>query len=566
MRDKSSHEALTETQLRRLLQAGRSLVGELDLEMLLEEILATAQELTGAQYAALGILDKEKQTLERFLNLGIDAETRRGIGPLPQGRGVLGELIRNPKPLRLEKVGDHPRSFGFPPGHPPMDSFVGVPIQIRGEAYGNIYLTEKTGGEQFDERDEAMLVVLAEWASVAIDNARAYEENERRRVELERAVQALEATVALSRFGAAGADLDDLHELISKRGRALVESGSLILISPGSGRELKVSATAGETLISAGTRVVSSGNHLLESSRRDGLVHHLHGELFDTEEHGFVSATSSLLVHLDHRGQSQGYLVALEAVDRDDFTPDDELLFQSFATSAASSLATARDVERDRLRTTIDASEQERRRWAMELHDETLQDLGALKVMHESALSLGDPETMRATLTGASSQLEETINSLESLIQELRPASLDALGVAAALDTLIDRTSTRGGLASSVHIDLAHERGDEPTRLQPQLESTIYRIVQESLNNAVKHANATRISVSVIEYGDRLTIFIEDDGDGFAPSEVKGDRFGLHGMKERVDLVEGEVEIDSSKGAGTRVEVHLPVRRRSSDG
>ena len=138
-------------QAERLLAVGRSLVSDLDLESILDQVLRTARELTGAQYAALGVLDDDKRELERFLFVGIDEETRRRIGPLPRGGGVLGELIRHPEPLRLPAVGEHPRSFGFPPGHPPMTTFLGVPIAIRGDVYGNLYLTEKEGGVEFTD-------------------------------------------------------------------------------------------------------------------------------------------------------------------------------------------------------------------------------------------------------------------------------------------------------------------------------------------------------------------------------------------------------------------------------
>jgi GAF domain-containing protein len=165
---------LTERELKRLLEVGRALVTKLDVESVLRQVLDTGRELTEARYAALGILDERGRELERFLYIGIDEGTRRLIGPLPRGRGVLGELIRDPRPLRLADVTDHPRSYGFPPGHPPMTSFLGVPIAIRGEAFGNLYLTDKAGGEQFTEADEELAVVLAEWAAIAIDNARLY--------------------------------------------------------------------------------------------------------------------------------------------------------------------------------------------------------------------------------------------------------------------------------------------------------------------------------------------------------------------------------------------------------
>ena len=164
---------MDERRLRRLIAVGRTLVSQLDLETVLSEVLEVACELTGARYAALGILDDQRTGLERFLASGIDEETREKIGELPRGRGVLGLLVDDPHPLRLDDVGSHPRSFGFPPGHPPMKSFLGLPIMIRGEAFGNLYLAEKESGH-FEEADEEAAMVLAEWAAIAIVNARLF--------------------------------------------------------------------------------------------------------------------------------------------------------------------------------------------------------------------------------------------------------------------------------------------------------------------------------------------------------------------------------------------------------
>jgi len=172
---------LERSQLEGLLVVGRRLVAELDLDAVLMHVLDAARELTAARYAALGVLDAKKTELERFLYVGIDEETRRRIGPLPRGHGILGELITNPRPLRLDRIGDHPRSYGFPAEHPTMTTFVGAPITVRGEVYGNIYLTEKEGGDPFDEQDEQLLVVLAEWSAIAINNARTHEELRRGR-------------------------------------------------------------------------------------------------------------------------------------------------------------------------------------------------------------------------------------------------------------------------------------------------------------------------------------------------------------------------------------------------
>ncbi|HET8951833.1 MAG TPA: GAF domain-containing protein, partial [Solirubrobacteraceae bacterium] len=177
--------SLDAARLRRLIDAGRSLVSQLDLDELLEQLIEVAASITGARYAALGILDDERRELERFLTHGIDAEGRRAIGDLPRGRGILGVLIEDPRTLRLASVGDDARSYGFPPGHPPMATFLGTPVLIRGEAWGNLYLTEKAGGAAFTAADEDAVVILAEWAGIAIENARLYQASERRRDELE---------------------------------------------------------------------------------------------------------------------------------------------------------------------------------------------------------------------------------------------------------------------------------------------------------------------------------------------------------------------------------------------
>ena len=213
--------------LARLVEAGRALVAELDLPRVLDRLLEVAREVTGARYAALGILDESKEQLEQFLTVGIDEAEREQIGSLPRGRGVLGLLIRDPKPLRLDDVGAHPESFGFPPQHPPMKTFLGVPVVVRGEAWGNLYLTEKEGGP-FTVGDEEALQILADWAAIAIENARLYQDVERRRGELERALHGLEATTEIARALGGETELERVLELIAKRGRALVQATSVV--------------------------------------------------------------------------------------------------------------------------------------------------------------------------------------------------------------------------------------------------------------------------------------------------------------------------------------------------
>ena len=239
--------------IRRLLEVGRALTTELDQRIVLDRVLEAAREVTGARYAALGILNEQHSALEQFLTAGVDEATHRAIGDLPRGRGVLGALIEHPQPLRLADVGQHPSSYGFPAGHPPMRSFLGVPIVIRGQAWGNLYLTEKAGGE-FTESDEEAAVILADWAAIAIENARLYESSERRREEAEKAFRGLEATrdVAVAIGGEIA--LEHVLELIVKRGRALVSARSLVIMLR-EGEELVLHASAGHVEEMSGVRL-----------------------------------------------------------------------------------------------------------------------------------------------------------------------------------------------------------------------------------------------------------------------------------------------------------------------
>jgi signal transduction histidine kinase len=555
--------ALAENELRRLLEVGRKLVAELDLESVLRHVLETARELTGARYAALGILDERKEELERFLFLGIDKPTRRLIGPFPRGRGVLGELIRRPEPLRLRDVTQHPRSYGFPPGHPPMTSFLGVPILIRGEAFGNLYLTDKARGD-FDVGDEQATVILAEWAAIAIDNARLYESVERRRRELERAVRGLEATATIARAVGFETHLERVLELIVKRGRALIDARSLLVLLEQPDGNLEVVATAGDSGEKVGSAVVAGEGTLAGSVLATGAAERV-PSLADRIGHGLDAvvggATAAIVVPLGFRGRARGVLVALDRAEGSPvFDADDEHLLTSFGASAAIAIATAQSVEAERLRHSIRASEAERRRWARELHDETLQELGGLKMLLESARVANAPGVLDDAVAKAVEQLELSISGLQALITELRPAALDQLGVKPALEALLARTTATSGLEISAHIDLASDAGHEPARLSGEIESTIYRLVQEALTNVVKHAQADRAWVEVSEEEQEVTVTVRDNGTGFDPDQ-RGGGFGLIGMRERAELVNGGLIIESSAERGTTVRVVLPAER-----
>jgi signal transduction histidine kinase len=553
---------LANHQLERLLEVGRSMVSKRDPDVVLHDVLEAARDLTGARYAALGTLAADGRRLDRFLFVGVDEETRNRIGPLPTGHGILGELIRDPRPLRLARISDHPRSYGFPAGHPPMETFLGVPVMIGDEVFGNLYLTEKRDGREFSEEDERLLVVLAEWAAIAIDNARAHESGRRQRRELERAMRSLQAIAGLSREVEGEADIARVLELVSKRTRALLAARSCLCIL-NEADALTVAEVAGE----ANRALI--GNRLsprspAEDALRSGRTQRV-GERAGIFADLGLRPESGLVAPMRARGVDVGALMVLGRAEGEDaFTSDDELALESFATSAGGAIAATRAIADERVHLAMTSSERERQRWARELHDETLQELGALNVMLETAIQVDDAAAVRRGVAQAHEQISTIIDAVRGLINELRPAALDQLGVAAGVESVAQRLTDRSSLPIELDIDLAHESGREPTRLAPELESIIYRTVQEALNNVVKHAGATRARVSIEERDARVVLVVEDDGRGFDPSESH-EGFGLLGMQERASLAGGELTISPGARGGTRVRAELPVIRAERD-
>jgi signal transduction histidine kinase len=545
---------LDETRLAALLEAGRGLVAQLEVDAVLEELLRVACELTGANYAAIGVLDEDRRRLERFVTRGIDHAGREAIGDLPRGHGVLGELIRDPVALRLDDVSAHPRSYGFPAHHPPMRTFLGVPVVIRGEPWGNLYLTEKAGGP-FDEADEAATVVLADWAALAVDNARLYEDAGRRRAEAERALRRLEATAAIARAVGSETDLDRVLELVVKRGRALLDARSVVLLLV-DGEEFHLAAGAGQVAPGAlGGRFPipdSAPGDVLFSGRPERIDDVASRLRISDHNLGVTGATTALLVPLVYRNTPLGLLAAFDRLDGPGgFGDEEERLFLGFAASAATAVATARSVAEERLRHSLLAAEQERRRWARELHDQTLQALGGLQVLLASSLRRGSPEALEQAVRESLEHIGTEIESLRTLITELRPAALDEIGLAPAIESLGQRLAAVEGLEVGVEVAVGG-------RLDAELETTVYRLVQEALTNIAKHAGAESVRVSVTLDYDVVRIEVTDDGHGFDP-EARVEGFGLIGMRERVALAHGRLDIESAPGH-TVVRADLPLR------
>jgi signal transduction histidine kinase len=553
--EQSTHE-VDEDRFRRLIDVGSSLLSELDLEAVLSSVVEAARELTGARYAALGVLDPEGRELERFINVGIDEETRRDIGNLPRGRGVLGELIREPAPLRLRDVNSHAHAYGFPPGHPPMNSFLGVPISVRGETYGNLYMTEKEGAEEFDRSDEEAAVTLASWAGIAIENARLYTSLSEREAEIEQALRRAETSVDIARTVGGETDVARVLDLIVKRARALVEARALLVLLR---REdhLYVAARAGDITEDLRDLEVPLDDAVFDAAMEHRVAQRLERTSPPSKARlrERLGAEAALVVPLLFRGRAVGVLVALDREAGEvEFDQEDLRLLQSFATSAATAVATAQTVESDRLRQQVEVAESERQRWARELHDDTLQGLAAIRISLATALQ-SKGERREALIESAAeetmAQLEGQINELNRLINDLRPAALERLGLAGALQALAEETGARGDLEVEVRIEIEEAPGGDEERL-------VYRLVQEALTNVAKHAAASRVEVGVRQEGGCIEVAVRDDGEGFDPAASSGGR-GLIGMRERIELLGGRIAVTSAPGDGTEIAATVPL-------
>ena len=542
---------VTEGRLRALFAAGVAVTSELSLDALLHRLVEAAAELTGARYAALGVIGTTGLELEQFVTHGIDDALRAEIGALPHGRGILGVLIRDAKPLRLHDLADDPRSVGFPPGHPPMRSFLGVPILLRGVAYGNLYLTEKQHGEDFTDEDEELVTLLAGQAAVAIENARLYEASTR----WSRQLQSLQE---VGNALATETDLEKLLDLVVRRLRELLEARVVALALPVGNDELRFAAVAGagaEELLGATiSRSGSKSGAVLERRRSERID----SVLDDPEVHQEVSrqlaARTGMWVPLIARDQAIG---VLEIHDKDGpdprFDHDDFRMAETFAARAAVAVELSQRVARDAVRRVVQAQELERQRLARELHDETGQALTSILLGLKPLEDALADHPARADLARLREQVVSALQDVRRLAVELRPAVLDDFGLVPALERLTDAFAEQ----SDVRVDFHSALGEK--RLPSEVETTLYRVVQESLTNIVKHANAQHVSVSLARRATTAAAVIEDDGDGFDPRAVREEGVGLLGLRERLSFVDGRLEIESRPGVGTTIVAEVPL-------
>jgi len=544
-----SAEADQLSRLRILVNAGIALSSELSLDALLQRIVETAAEITGARYAALGVIDKSGQALERFLTTGIDADTHAAIGDLPHGRGILGVLIRDAQPLRLHDIADDPRSVGFPQNHPPMKSFLGVPIVLRGVAYGNLYLTEKMGGQDFTDEDSELSQLLAAQAAVAIENARLYESSTRW---LRRFESLNEVGNALS----SELELEPLLALVARRLHELVDA-KLVLIALPEGDVLRVAAAQGESAYGVGGMELALGGskagRVLERGRSERIDSLLDDPEVDQQATRRLGVHSALYVPLIVRGQGIGVVIAHDKQGATPvFSEDDLRLAESLAARAAIAVDLSERVSRDSVRRVVEAQELERARLARELHDETGQALTSILLGLKPLEQTADSAEAREALTSVRELVISTLQDVRRLAVELRPSALDDFGLVPAVERLTDTFREQSGL----QVDLESQLGEE--RLATEAETTLYRVIQEALTNVIKHAEAERVSILLQRKNSAVLAVVEDDGSGFDPGSTREDALGLAGMRERVSLAGGRLQVESTPGSGTTVVAEVP--------
>ncbi|HZO62885.1 MAG TPA: GAF domain-containing sensor histidine kinase [Gaiellaceae bacterium] len=541
-----------ESRWRSLVDAGIAVTSELSLDAALQRIVEVAAELTQASYAALGVIDQSGRRLERFLTTGIDPETHERIGDLPHGRGILGVLIHDAKTLRLHDLTTDPRAVGFPPHHPLMRTFLGAPILLRGVAYGNLYLTEKAGGLDFTPEDEEIVTALGRQAAVAIENARLYES-------ATRWLKQLESLTEVGNALAAETEVGPLLDLIAARLQELINAELVVIALPAASGDLRIEAATGdlgpELVGSVLGRQTSKSGRVLDRRRTERVDSTLDDVEVDQEISRRLGLRSGLFVPLIAADRAIGVVAAHNRLGVDPrFSDEDMRIAETFASRAAVAVEISDRVARDALRRVVEGQELERQRLARELHDETGQSLTSILLGLKQIEDASSPEAAREAAAAVREQVVETLQGVRRLAVELRPKALDDFGLEAALQRLAESWAEQTGIAVEVETNV------ESTRLPAEVETALYRIVQEALTNVAKHSGASRVSIVVTRRDGAVGAIIEDDGRGFGASGSQSGGLGLVGMKERVGLLDGRLAIESTEGAGTTVAAEVPLR------
>ena len=539
-----------EQRLRHLAEASVVVGSEVSLEDVLQKTVETAAGLVAARYAALGVLDRTGSHLERLITTGIDEETRAEIGDLPGDHGVLRVLLREGRPARVADVTQQPHFMGFPPGHPPMRSFLGVPIFVRDVVYGDLYLAEKEGGE-FTEDDQEIVTLLAAQTGITIEKVQIHEG-------LVHWLHQLEALNELTVGVLEERDLSRLLELVARRLRELIRARRVLISLPLASGDLRVAAADGEGVAALVGYVVpseSKASRVLARGRSERIDSLLEDPEVDQVSARRAGGLTALVVPLIFHDKPIGVISAYNKDGPDPrFTDDDLRLAEVFGTRAALAVHLSERVARETFNAILEAEEAERKRIARELHDETGSALSGILL---SLTAIDQAATLREARQ-ASAALQETarttLEHVGRLAFDLRPSTLDDFGLGPALEALGAGLEEQGGPEVKLNVGLA--AGE---RLPTRVETALFRITQEALTNVVKHADAKIVHITFSRQERSVVLTIDDDGCGFSRAQVPSDRFGLVGMRERTASVNGALDIESHRGSGTRLTVEIPI-------
>ncbi|WP_406290703.1 GAF domain-containing protein [Embleya sp. NBC_00896] len=528
-----------------LLEAVLSVGGDLDLETVLRRIVESAVTLVDAGYGALGVIGDEEQ-LARFLPVGMDPETILSIGPLPTGRGILGSIIRDPHPLRLHDLSTHADSFGFPKGHPPMNTFVGVPIRIRGVVFGNIYLTEKRGGTDFDDDDEAVLRTLAAAAGVAIDNARLYDDVLRRE-------RWLAASSDLTRSLLSGDAPADVLRAFTATIREMADADLVTLAVPVPGGDLLVEAADGPLADRVRGMVLSGEDTLMGKVFSSGEA--ITSTDLSTDPRAVVATATGLdlgsafLLPLGTPERIRGVLQIANRTDRPELPTAVVRMVTGFADHAALALEIAERRRDAELLTVL----RDRDRIARDLHDLAIQRLFATGMTLQSATRFIDHPVALERVEAAVDALDETIKVIRSTIFSLKARGRDqGTGLRSRCLREVDGIAEVLGFAPTLRVD-----GLLDTLVSDDIAEDVVAVLREALTNAARHARASRVEVHAEANAERVRLRVNDDGVGPSPDLVRGS--GLDNLRERAEALGGSFSFGPAPDGGALLEWRVPL-------
>ncbi|RAO09221.1 Histidine kinase [Micromonospora noduli] len=527
--------------LRALLDAVVGIGTNLDLRTTLQRIVQAACELVGARYGALGVVGPDR-LLHDFIVHGITPEQHERIGDLPHGRGVLGLLIDDPRPLRMPDITQHPRSYGFPANHPPMHSFLGVPVLIRDQIFGNLYLAEKKGGAQFTEDDEEIVVALAAAAGVAIENARLYALAHRRE-------RWLAATAEITTVLLGEVRRIDALALVARRAREVAEAElALVLLYDNDTEQFSVEVVDGtdeQALALVGAvlpAVDTSFGAAVAEGRHDQVDDLAHAAPWPALLHTGPAMISPLAT----AETLHGVLIVAHRPERGGGASEEDLtLLGSFAGQAALAMERARGQEERELLVVLE----DRERIARDLHDVVIQRLFATGLQLQSAAPMARPEVAKR-INAAVDDLDATIRDIRRTIFELRTPMTSELRteIRAEIEAAAEALGFKPHLELTGPVDSA-----VPDAIRPDLTA----VLREALSNVVRHAQSTRVDVVVRVDAGQVTVMVTDNGVGCDPAAARG---GLVNLRERASRLDGTFTIAPAEPHGTEVRWAVPLR------